>query len=113
MKNFSEVLKAVFKVEAEAEASGHFSIETKVLKIVEEVGEVATEVLKLNGYKNSDEAVEAVKSNLEEEIVDVIMTGMVLAKHVGLNEERMAEIFDMKLKKWRKKHIKRTKKIPV
>ncbi len=105
--DFTELIHQTYLVEDEAEGIAPYPIETKVLKCMEELGEIAVDVLKLNGYKHSPDTVETVKANLEEEIVDLFITVLVLAKQVKLSDKRIAEIFREKLAKWQNKHIKR------
>lgn len=55
------------------------------LHIVEELGEVMREVLRLEAYKTPDEAA---RERLEGEIADVLMLLMKLANQYGVNVER-------------------------
>lgn len=89
------------------------TLENAALKTLEELGELAAEILKLSQFKTTDESYPEIMDNAKDEVVDHMMMSMVLASHFGMTKEEICERFVIKLKKWRKKHLKPVKPIKV
>lgn len=59
----------------------------RIVKLVEEVGELCEEVLAHNAYQRQDKLAERNSSNLPEEIADVLITALILAKTLDVDVE--------------------------
>ncbi len=81
------------------------TIENMTLKIMEELGELATDILKLKKYKMSKDKPNAIKQNLKEEIVDGLIMYMTLTVETGMSYSELMNIFEKKLTKWEKQHL--------
>ena len=103
--NLSEAMVKVWELQTRACKIKPKPIEKNLCKLMEEVGEIAQDVLKLDGYKVNKEKVEDLRQNLKEEIVDAMVMLMVLAMDAGTTEKEMCTIFEKKLNKWVSKHI--------
>lgn len=107
MKNLSQVYKEIQKVSdlAKEVKSSDQTLENKVLKLMEESGELATDTIKLNGYKVSKQSKKDIEENMEEEIVDVLLVILDIAHQRNMPEKRLGELMKKKLAKWKDKHI--------
>lgn len=74
----------------------------RALKLTEEAGEVSAEVLKLTDYKGTDETPSQIRGNIKEEAIDALICVL----DMNMSKEEVEYIMDMKLEKWKKKHLK-------
>ena len=81
------------------------TIENMVLKTMEELGELATDVLKLKGYKVNSENKDDIRANAREEAVDGILIYLNICKNLGISKEEFIRIATFKLDKWDSKHL--------
>lgn len=83
-------------------------LETKTLlarglKLNEEAGELAAEILKLEGLKGSNgKNRKEILYDLHLEAVDCMLMAMDILVHTGATEKRIASIMDSQLTKWTK-----------
>jgi NTP pyrophosphatase (non-canonical NTP hydrolase) len=74
---------------------------TRGLKLNEEAGELAAEILKLKGEKDwKGKSYEQVLDDLHLEAVDVMLMAMDILVITGATDERISYIVDMQLLKW-------------
>ncbi len=78
----------------------------RALKLNEEAGEVCAAVLKLSGYKSTDETPQEIKENLKEEAIDCLITSLDVINHLRMSEDEVVYILEQKLNKWKTKHLK-------
>lgn len=81
------------------------SLENPVIKLAEELGEIAAEALKMNGYKNSNVAYQDSLEHLHEECADLLITLIDVMDKSGMTQEALYKVVPVKLAKWRDKHI--------
>jgi NTP pyrophosphatase (non-canonical NTP hydrolase) len=109
MTTLDKIFEEVWRIEGKAEVTHPQTqtVENSVLKMMEELGEIAEGVLSLNGYKKkAEDMFAAVNENLDEECVDLMIMSMVFAKKRKLTIERLAPIFEKKFAKWQRKYVK-------
>jgi NTP pyrophosphatase (non-canonical NTP hydrolase) len=87
----------------EIERKSNLSLQDKAIKLAEETGEVAKEVLALGQAANKSKSAEGTMSALAEECIDTIIVAKSLIISSGLSEEELKEIADRKLNKWESK----------
>ena len=105
ISNLSQAMEKVMELQKRAIVNKPKPIEMNLAKLMEEVGEIAQDVLKLDGYKTNNESKSSIKKNLQEEIADAMVMLFVLSFDTGMSEEKLCKIFEKKLQKWVKKHI--------
>lgn len=107
MNNLSEVLLEVCKTEQYGMdlRPNVQNLSNVMVKATEELGELSAEILKLNGFKISDEDPSKILEHAKEEAVDNMMMSMVIAHHLGMTEEELCERFKTKIDVWKKKHL--------
>jgi len=71
----------------------------RLAKLVEETGELSAEVLKRFGRQHESKLVDGVKDDLENELADVIITALLLAKCLDVDPDRCLERKIEKIKK--------------
>lgn len=81
------------------------TIENMILKVQEELGELATDVLKMKGYKVNSEDIEIVAQNAKEEAVDGIIIYLNIIQKLGISKTEFIKLATMKLEKWDSKHL--------
>ena len=82
------------------------SLERKLIKLTEEAGELAQEVLKYVDSPNASKSAEGTKESVLEEACDVINVIMDIVNAVADDEESqqfVVDIFSKKLDKWESK----------
>lgn len=73
------------------------------LKLNEEAGELAAEILRYKGLKGSKgRSKEEILYDLHLEAVDCLLMAMDILNHTGADEERINKIIDSQLEKWEK-----------
>ena len=75
------------------------TIEEKALKLTEETGEVAQEVLKYVNCKNASKSAEGSREKIIEEVSDVILVAYDLFHNLD-DEKKFKEVIKNKLNKW-------------
>jgi NTP pyrophosphatase (non-canonical NTP hydrolase) len=106
MSNLSSIFTAVCSLQDKSDILRPQPIERDVLKLTEEVGEIAADVLKLCGYKVTKEDRVETRENLRGEIADVIIMAMVLAHKSKVTEKELRMKIHEKLQKWEETHIR-------
>ena len=81
------------------------TIEEKALKLTEETGEVAQEVLKYVNCKNASKSAEGSREKIIEEVSDVILVAYDLIYHLD-GEKEFKETLQKKIDKWYNKFNK-------
>lgn len=72
----------------------------KGLKLTEEVGELAAELLKITGYKHTtDTKAQALKNSLLESVDSMIMIFLIL-NELGFSKEEIFQMTQSQLNKW-------------
>ncbi len=82
-------------------SSSKEKILARMVKLTEEVGELADEILVLNGDQRKEKLNKQNKNNLADEFADVIITTLLLAKRVDINIEKA---LSQKIKKINKRY---------
>ena len=85
------------------------TIENMILKAMEELGELATDILKLKQYKVNDERKEDILANAKEEVIDGLAMLINISEKLQISDKEMVKIFRKKLKKWDKSHLNKKK----
>jgi NTP pyrophosphatase (non-canonical NTP hydrolase) len=76
------------------------TLQEKCIKIQEEVGELAAEILKLKGKKGTKGlSKEQIENNILEETCDIIIMGFSLMYKMRFKKERIIKAFNKKLNK--------------
>ena len=78
------------------------TLSEKCLKISEEVGELSAEILKLSGYKGTNETKEVVMGNILLESVDSMITIFVIMIELGYTKQQIVEMTEKQVNKWAK-----------
>ena len=81
------------------------TIGNMVMKAMEELGELSTDLLKLSGYKVNSEDKAAISENAKEEAIDGILIYINICNKLGITKEEFIEIAGRKLNKWDSKHL--------
>lgn len=77
------------------------SLIARGLKLNEEAGELAAEILKLEGMKDAKEATrEEILYNLHLEAIDCLLMSMDILIHTGATKKRINAIIKSQLDKW-------------
>lgn len=78
------------------------SIENRILKLQEEVGEASADVLMMRGYKHNKKNLtfEKLVEELNLEAVDILIVAFDLMAVLGISNEKAKVIFDEKMKVW-------------
>lgn len=82
------------------------TIENMIMKAMEELGELSTDILKLKDYKVNDENKDEIRQNAKEEAIDGILIYLNICNKLGITKDEFVEIATRKLKKWNSKHLK-------
>lgn len=85
------------------------TIENMLLKLMEEVGELSCDILKIKQYKVNTEDKKDVLANAKEEVVDCFAILINISEKLDISDKEMAKIFGKKLKKWDKNHLNKNK----
>lgn len=80
--------------------SDNWNLRTRGLKLMEESGEVAAEILKLDGHKGRKGKTEKeVLAHLRLEAVDVLVVAFSILHHTGATEKEIDGLIKQQLKK--------------
>ena len=85
---------------------GKVDIRNVALKVMEESGELAAEVLKLIGHKVTKESKAKILKNLKSEGVDTFLATLDVLNLAGVSKEEILALSDKAIEKWKQKHIK-------
>ncbi len=85
------------------------TIENMLLKTMEELGELATDILKLKQYKVNTENKEDITKNAKEEVIDCFAMLINISEKLNISDKEMVKIFRKKLAKWNKSHLNKKK----
>lgn len=77
------------------------------LKVCEEAGELAAEILKLKGMKGSSKTKKQILYDLHLEAVDCLLMAMDVLVHTKASEKRINQIINSQLDKWERGFKKR------
>lgn len=77
----------------------------KIIKMQEELGELAAGFLKRIGYKKTDESTIDIENNIKEEMVDLFIMVVATMQNQGMTHEEILNLIPNKLKKWNIKHL--------
>lgn len=114
MSKIFEQVKVVSDLQESKKPADHMMLVQRALKLTEEAGEISAEVLKLTGYKGSEDSQQDIINYLKEEVVDALICVLDIANHVKMTESEIEDIMTTKLNKWRTKHLKEdTSKLPL
>ena len=70
------------------------------LKLNEEAGELAAEILKLKGLKGSSKSKKEILFDLHLEAIDCLLMAMDILVHTKASEKRIEQIMNSQLDKW-------------
>lgn len=70
------------------------------LKLNEEAGELAAEILKLKGLKGSSKSKKEILYDLHLEAIDCLLMAMDILVHTKASEKRIEQIMNSQLDKW-------------
>lgn len=89
--------------------TGKVDIRNAALKVMEESGELAAEILKLLGHKKSKDNKATIIKKIKSEGVDVFLTALDVLNLVGISKEEIINLSEKAVTKWKQKHIKKQK----
>jgi NTP pyrophosphatase (non-canonical NTP hydrolase) len=72
----------------------------RAVKLMEEVGELSAEIMRLTGNKAAKKPMRGVKADAQEEAVDVLIMACDIVDKLGLDDRTMTKILNRKLHKW-------------
>lgn len=72
----------------------------RLAKLTEESGELAAEILKYKGLKQTDKTVKEVRADLEEEAVDTLIMGLDIVAYLEMSDTKVRRLLSKKMKKW-------------
>lgn len=107
LNNMNDAYREVCRLELKARTlRGPLqTLDNITLKIMEELGELATDLLKLRKFKVTNELASDIRKNMKEEAVDGLIMYMTLCDELQMDEDELMDIFEKKLKKWEKNHL--------
>lgn len=83
------------------EIKSHSSTSLHLCKLTEEIGELATEINKLNGIKKHNEHYVTTRKNIIEESADSIQCIFAILNNLNISYEELKEILVQKNNKWK------------
>lgn len=113
MSTLFRKVKAVSDFQETKSPADNLMLLKRALKLTEESGEIAAEVLKLVDYKSTDETPKQIVEHLKEEAVDALITALDIINHLKMSEEEVVFVMESKLDKWKNKHIEKNNKSQV
>lgn len=72
------------------------------LKLTEECGELAAEILKLEGFKRTDESEEVIKEKILLESTDCLIMVLDIMSQMGFSKEQIHEMSMKQIGKWKR-----------
>lgn len=78
-------------------------IDKKIIKMMEELGELSEGYLKLIKYKFTTDTEQEIKNNLREETADLFIMVMLIANDLGISMEELQAEICVKIAKWKNK----------
>lgn len=91
-----EALDEVYKIQQTEKAN----LSDHIIKLSEEVGEIAESYLLTTGYKLPKQSLEAEKAHLTEEAVDAIIVSLAILCANGASKQHIEHLLKQKLQKW-------------
>ena len=85
----------------------------RILKLMEEVGEISEGFLELVGYKKTSKPKKQILQNLKEEFVDAEIMVNILQGRFDMTDKEKNEITDKKVGKWKNKYLDKKDKVKV
>ena len=82
----------------------------RIIKLMEEVGEISEGFLELVGYKKTSKPKKQILQNLKEEFVDAEIMVNVLQGRFDMDDKEKNEITNKKVGKWKNKYLDKNKK---
>jgi len=113
MSRIFDKVKKVSNLQESKSPADNLMLLKRALKLTEESGEIAAEVLKMVEYKLTNETHQQIKDNLKEEAVDALITALDIINHLKMSEEEVEYIMEGKLSKWENNHLSRTNVKPI
>jgi NTP pyrophosphatase (non-canonical NTP hydrolase) len=101
----SNKFKDLFDFIVEQDSLEKRPLATKIIKLQEELGELAESFLLEDGYKfNKDNLTqEAIRVNTEEEVADIFIMIICVANELNMDKQKLTNIVHRKLDKWSEK----------
>lgn len=84
--------------------SEKYGIVERGLKLSEETGELAAEILKFVGFKNSDSSKSEIEQHMLLESVDCLIMVFDIMTHMGFTKQQITEMSEKQINKWISKH---------
>ena len=94
--NFDEAYEAVIDIQSRENAA----MSDHIIKLQEEVGEIAESYLLITGYKIPKLSIEEEKMHLTEEAVDAIIVAMAILNSNRASKEYVHHLLKIKIDKW-------------
>jgi NTP pyrophosphatase (non-canonical NTP hydrolase) len=88
LKNFIETQDGRLKKTVENYPDEEKRVFARMIKLTEEVGELADEVLAESSFQRQEKLDVREKDNIEAELADVIITALLLAKTLGVDADK-------------------------
>lgn len=99
-------IKLIYKLMALSKKIKPFPSEIKIIKLMEEVGELSECITKLSGYKTNGESNEDIMKELWKEICDIFIMIVSLGEEYNMPLDKFEELLVEKTDKWWHKHLK-------
>lgn len=105
MDDVFELIKEGSNMANKNAENGKVDIRNATLKVMEESGELAAEVLKYIGHKITDESKEKTMEKLKSEGVDTLLAVFDVLNIAGIQKEEILNLSNKAIEKWKQKHI--------
>lgn len=94
--NFDEAYEAVKDIQSRENAP----MSDHIIKLQEEVGEIAESYLLMSGYKNPKLSIDEERLHLTEEAVDAIIVSMAILNSNNASKNYVEHLLKIKIEKW-------------
>lgn len=94
------------KSTAEIVKSEKYGIVERGLKLSEETGELAAEILKFVGFKNIDSSTSEIEQHMLLELTDCLIMIFDIMTYMGFTKQQIIDMSEKQVNKWLSKHIK-------
>jgi len=101
----SNTFEDLFEYIVEQDSLDKRPLATKIIKLQEELGELAESFLLEDGYKFNKENLtqEEIRINTEEEVADIFIMIICVANELNMDKKKFVDIVHRKLGKWAEK----------
>lgn len=102
MSKLDKAFARCLEIAKEEHKGGKKTLDKKAIKLLEESGEFAAAYLMHVGSKGTKKSAEAVRDNLLEEGIDIMLVISSILMRFDFSIDEIAEMFEKKMDKWEK-----------